>query len=92
MKRKFIETLDQILKEMDGAYTQATTGQGGAQQDPEQVAAATAGAARQAGTKEKEAINAANKAFLAAIQSHPLLKGDLNKINPDFIKALQTTK
>lgn len=92
MKSKFLEALEKVVKEMDGPYTQAAVGSGGAQQDPEQTAAAVAGAAQQAGTKEKDAINAANKAFLAAIQSHPLLKGDLNKLNPDFIKSLQATK
>lgn len=90
MKSKFLEALDRVMKETDG-YTAATTGTG-TTQDPEQAAAATAGAAQQAGTAEKNAINAANKAFLAAVQTHPLLKGDLNKLNPDFIKTLQTTK
>jgi len=92
MKSKFMEALDRVMKEVDGAYTTSTTGTGGTTQDPEQAAAAAAGAAQQAGTKEKEAINAANKAFLAAVQTHPMLKGDLAKINPDFIKTLQTTK
>ena len=91
MKSKFLEALDRVMKEVDGAYTQTTTGTGGAQQDPTQAAAAAAGAAQQAGQKEKDAINAANKAFLAAVQNHPTLKGDLAKINPDFIKALSTT-
>ena len=92
MKSKFTEALEKVMKEVDGAYTMGPTGTGTATQDPEQAAAATAGAAQQAGTKEKEAINAANKAFLAAVQTHPMLKGDLAKINPDFIKSLQTIK
>lgn len=87
-----MEALDRVMKEVDGGYTVATTGTGGIAQDPEQAAQAAAGAAQQAGTKEKEAINAANKAFLAAVQTHPVLKGDLAKINPDFIKTLQTTR
>lgn len=92
MKSKFLEALNRVMKEVDGGYTVATTGTGGTAQDPEQAAAAAAGAAQQAGTKEKEALNAANKAFLAAVQTHPALKGDLTKINPDFIKNLQTTR
>jgi hypothetical protein len=92
MKSKFLEALDRVVKEMDGPYTQAAVGSGGATQDPEQAAAAAAGAAQQAGTKEKDALNAANKAFLAAVQTHPLLKGDLNKLDTNFIKSLQTTK
>lgn len=90
MKSKFIQALEQVMKEVDGAYTMGTTGTGSVEQDPEKMAQNVAGAAQQAGTKEKEAMAAANKAFLAAVQSHPALKGDLTKINPDFIKNLQT--
>jgi len=91
MKNKFLEALERVMKEVDPGYTQPTTGTGGTAQDPEQAAASAAGAAQQAGQKEKDAINAANKAFLAAVQNHPMLKGDLAKLNPDFIKTLQTT-
>lgn len=96
MKSKFIQALEQVMKEMDGAYSMGTTGtgttMGTVEQDPEKMAQNVAGAAQQAGTKEKEAMAAANKAFLAAVQSHPALKGDLAKINPDFIKNLQNQR
>lgn len=95
MKSKFIQALEAVMKEVDGGYTMGTTGttsMGSTEQDPEKMAQNVAGAAQQAGAKEKEAINAANKAFIAAVQSHPALKGDLAKINPDFIKTLQTIK
>ena len=92
-KSKFLEALDRVVKEMDAAYgTTATIGTTtGAPTDPEQAGQAAATAATDAGAKEKAAIAAANKAFLAAITNHPTLKGDMSKITPDFIKSLQTT-
>ncbi|NBP70462.1 MAG: hypothetical protein EBR30_00720 [Cytophagia bacterium] len=90
-KSKFLEALDRVMKETDGAYSSATIGTTtGTTTDPEQAGQAAATAATDAGTKEKAAIAAANKAFLAAITNHPTLKGDLTKITPDFIKTLQT--
>jgi len=91
MKSKFLEALERVMKETDGSYTMGTTGMGNTEQDPEKAAQATAGVVQQAGTKEKEAIAAANRAFLAAISTHPSLKGDLSKLTPDFIKTLQQT-
>jgi hypothetical protein len=54
MKSKFLEALERVMKETDGAYTMGTTGMGSTEQDPEKAAQATAGVVQQAGTKKRK--------------------------------------